>query len=113
MSALYEQSGVIVRPSVSGDRYGNKKRDYGDTADRIPIDEINVQPAGGSSEDTDDKQITVTGYLLVSSPGTMPDLRETDRLEVDGMTLEVTGKVGRWPVPAGVRHIEAQLKEVT
>lgn len=42
----------------------------------------------------------------------MPDLRETDRVEFDGQTLQVTGKVGRWPVPAGVRHIEAQLKEV-
>ncbi|MGW4728851.1 hypothetical protein ACWEQC_06670 [Streptomyces shenzhenensis] len=113
MSALYEQSGVIVRPAASTDRYGNAKRDYGAAADRIAITQINVQPAGGSTEDTDDKQVTVTGYLLVSAPGTMPDFRETDRLEVDGMTLEVTGRVGRWPVPAGVRHIEARLKEVT
>ncbi|MFI1723938.1 hypothetical protein [Streptomyces sp. NPDC020489] len=115
MSVLYGQSGVIIRPAGSGDRYGNKKRDYGPEAERIPLTQINVQPSGGSSEDTDDKQVTVTGWLLISAPGTMPDLRETDRLEVDGIegVLEVTGKVGRWPVPADIRHIEAQLKEVT
>ena len=112
MSVLYEQSGVIVRPAVTTDRYGNAKADWGAAAERIPIVQISVQPSGGSSEDTDDKQLTVTGWLLMSAPGTLPDLRETDRVEVDGMTLEVTGKVGRWPVPAGVRHIEAQLKEV-
>ncbi|MDT7847195.1 hypothetical protein [Streptomyces justiciae] len=113
MSTLYVQSGVIVRPAVAEDQYGNKKKDYGDAAERIPVDQINVQPSGGSSEDTDDKQVTVTGWLLISAPGTMPDIRETDRIEVDGQVLEVTGKVGRWPVPAGVRHVEAQLKEVS
>lgn len=113
MSVLYEQAGVIVRPAVTEDRYGNEQKDYGDAADRIPMDQVNVQPSGGSTEDTDDKQITVTGWLLISAPGTMPDLRETDRFEMDGLVLEVTGKVGRWPVPDGVRHIEAQLKEVS
>ncbi|MEU6376812.1 hypothetical protein [Streptomyces sp. NPDC046909] len=113
MSVLYEQSGVIIRPAVSEDRYGNKQKDYGDAAERIPVDQINVQPSGGSSEDTNDKQLTVTGWLLISAPGTMPDVRETDRIEVDGLVLEVTGKAGPWPVPHGIRHIEAQLKEVT
>ncbi|WP_435209562.1 hypothetical protein [Streptomyces sp. bgisy034] len=115
MSVLYEQSIVIVRPGSSTDEYGNEKPDWGDAAERITVDQVNVQPSGGSTEDTDDKQITVTGWLLISAPGTMPDLRETDRVEFDGAEkqLEVTGKVGRWPVPAGVRHIEAQLKEVS
>lgn len=113
MSALYEQSVVIVRAGTTTDRYGNTKQDWGATATRIPVDQVNVQPSGGSKEDTDDKQITVTGWLLISAPGTMPDLRETDRVEFDGLVLEVTGKVGRWPVPTAVRHIEAQLKEAS
>lgn len=112
MSVLYEQSAVIVRPAKKSDRYGNEQDDWGEAATRIPVDELNVQPGGGSREDTDDKQVTVTGWLLISAPGTMPDLRETDRIEFDGLVLEVTGKIGRWPVPEGVRHIEAQLKEV-
>jgi hypothetical protein len=112
VSVLYGQSVVIVRPGYGKDRYGNDKPDWGDGAGRIPVDQVNVQPSGGSREDTDDKQVTVTGWLLISAPGTMPDLRETDRVEFDGLVLEVTGKIGRWPVPEGVRHIEAQLKEV-
>lgn len=112
MSVLYEQSIVIVRPATGTDRYGNERAAWGPGAERIPVDLVNVQPSGGSKEDTDDKQVTVTGWLLISAPGTMPDLRETDRVEFDGLTLEVTGKVGRWPVPDAVRHIEAQLKEV-
>lgn len=112
MSILYVQSGVIIRPALVADPYGNEKRDYGQAATRIPVSRLNIQPAGGSAEDNDDKQITVTGWLLVSAPGTMPDLRQTDRFEFDGLVCEVTGKVGRWPVPASLRHIEAQLKEV-
>ncbi|WP_405925413.1 hypothetical protein [Streptomyces sp. NBC_00035] len=110
--SLYEQSGVIIRPATTTDRYGNKKRDYGDAAERIPVEQLNVQPSGGSTEDTDDKQVTVTGWLLISAPGTTPDLRETDRIEVDGQVLEVTGKPVRWPSPYEMLHIEAQLKEV-
>ncbi|MFF3928565.1 hypothetical protein [Streptomyces hirsutus] len=112
MSVLYEQSVVIIRPAVTTDRYGNKKKDYGAAAERIPVGRVNVQPAGGSSEDTDGKQLVVTGWLLISAPGTMPDLRDTDRVEFDGQVLEVTGKVGRWPVPESIRHIEAELTEV-
>ncbi|MEU2780531.1 hypothetical protein [Streptomyces sp. NPDC007110] len=113
MSVLYEQSVVIIRPATAEDEYGNNRPDWGDAAERIPVDQVNVQPNGGSSEDTDDKQVTVTGWLLISAPGNMPDLRETDRIEFDGLELEVVGKVGRWPVPAGIRHIEAQLREVS
>ncbi|MEU4169442.1 hypothetical protein AB0F46_21525 [Streptomyces sp. NPDC026665] len=111
--SLYEQTGVIVRPTSSKDRYGTERDQWGAAAERIPIEQINVQPAGGSSEDNADRHVVVTGWLLISAPGTMPDLRDTDRLEVDGLVLEVTGKVGRWPTPVGMRHIEAQLKEVS
>lgn len=113
MSVLYGQSVTVVRAGTLEDEYGNTRPDWGDAAERIPVDRVNVQPSGGSSEDTDDKQVTVTGWLLISAPGTMPDLRETDRIEFDGMQLEVVGKVGRWPVPASIQHIEAQLKEVS
>lgn len=112
MSVLYEQSAVIVRPAVATDRYGNKKYDYGAAAARTPVEQLNIQPSGGSKEDTEDRQVTVTGWLLISAPGTLPDLKDTDRVEFDGLVCEVTGKVGRWPVPTAIRHIEAQLKEV-
>ncbi|MEU6661258.1 hypothetical protein [Streptomyces sp. NPDC046821] len=110
---LYLQAIVIVRPGVIEDEYGNTKADWGSGATRTPVGGVNVQPAGGSSEDTDDKQLTVTGWRLYTPRRMDLDLRETDRVEFDGMTLQVTGKVARWPAPGGgVHHIEADLQEV-
>lgn len=110
---LYLQSVTIVRPGTATDAYNNEKPDWGAGATRTPVDRINVQPQGGSSEDTDDKQLTVTGWGLFTPRGMDLDLRETDRVEFDGMTLQVVGKVGRWPAPGGgVHHIEASLREV-
>lgn len=112
MSLLYTQSITIVRPGTATDEYGNARPDWGDPL-RIPVSGVNVQPQGDSSEDTDDRQVTVTGWRLYTPRGTDLDLRETDRVEVDGMTLQVTGKVARWPAPGGgVHHIEADLQEV-
>lgn len=109
---LYLQSITIVRPGTSTDDYGNERPDW-DDAVRVPVSGVNVQPKGSSVEDTDDKQMTITGWGLYTPRGMDLDLRETDRVEFDGMTLQVVGKVGRWPAPGGgVHHIEADLREV-
>ncbi|HEY9370370.1 hypothetical protein [Streptomyces sp.] len=110
---LFLQSITIVRPATVTDEYGNEQDDWGPGATRIPVDGVNVQPQGGSVEDTDDRQVTVTGWRLYTPRRMDLDLRETDRIESDGMTLQVTGEVARWPAPGGgVHHIEADLKEV-
>lgn len=110
---LYLQSIAIVRPGTATDEYGNERPDWGAGAVRTLVDGVNVQPAGASSEDTDDRQLTVTGWRLYTPRGMDLDLRETDRIEHDGMTLQVVGKVARWPAPGGgVHHIEADLQEV-
>lgn len=110
---LYLQSIVIVRSGTLTDEYGNERPDWGSGATRTPVSGVNVQPSGGSLEDTDDKQITMTGWRLYSPRGVDLDLRETDRVEFDGMTLQVAGKVARWPAPGGgVHHVEADLREV-
>ncbi|GGM04763.1 hypothetical protein GCM10010099_21100 [Streptomyces cinereus] len=109
---LYLQSITIVRAGTTEDEYGNERPDWDDPL-RTPVSGVNVQPQGGSTEDTDDKQLTVTGWRLYTPRGMDLDLRETDRVEVDGMTLQVVGKVARWPAPGGgVHHIEADLREV-
>jgi hypothetical protein len=110
---LYEQSITIVRPGSAQDEYGNEKDDWGAGADRITVDGVNVQPMGGSSEDTDDRQVVVTGWRLFTPRGMDLDLRETDRVEAWGTTMQVIGKVARWPAPGGgVHHVEADLQEV-
>lgn len=109
---LYEQSITVLRATSAPDRYGNNKPGWSDPV-RTPVRGVNVQPQGGSSEDTDDKQVTVTGWRLFTPRGMDLDLRETDRVEFDGTVLQVVGKVARWPAPGGgVHHIEADLREV-
>lgn len=110
---LYEQSITIVRPGKTTDEYGNVQPDWGAGATRIPVSGVNVQPVGGSNEDTDDKQVTVTGWRLYTPRRMDLDLRETDRVTLDGLTLQMAGKARRWPAPGGgVHHIEADLSEV-
>lgn len=110
---LYEQSLTIVRPGVAVDEYGNSRPDWGAGVTRTPVTGVNVQPSGGSTEDTDDKQLTVTGWRLFTPRGMDLDLRETDRVEAEGAVMQVVGKVARWPSPGGgVHHVEADLREV-
>jgi hypothetical protein len=110
---MYLQEIVIVRAGTTTDRYGNAQPDWGAGVTRIPVSGVNVQPSGGSTEDSDDKQVTVTGWRLYTPRGMDLDLRETDRVEAWGTTMQVVGKVARWPAPGGgVHHIEADLREV-
>lgn len=113
---MFYQFFTRVRAPLVEDRYRNKKRDW-DNAEHTEMTGVNIQPAGvpvRSEEETDDRQTTVTAWNLQTSEGVDLDLLETDRILFDGMTLEVDGKVGRWPDPfgPGVHHVEARLKEV-
>lgn len=113
---MFYQSVVRVRAPLVTDRYGNRKRDWGN-AEHINVSGVNVQPSpsrSDSSEETLDRQTTVTGWVLQTAEGVDLDLLATDRIQYDGMTLEVEGKVERWPDPfgPGVHHVEARLKEV-
>jgi hypothetical protein len=113
---MFNQSFTRLRAPLVEDRYKNRKRDW-DHAQHTLVTGVNIQPAGvpvRSEEDTTDRQTTVTAWNLQTPEGIDLDLLETDRIEYDGMTLEVDGKVGRWPDPftGGVHHVEARLKEV-
>lgn len=113
MTLLFYQTVAVVRAPLTADRYGNQVRDW-ENATRTTVTGVNVQPAT-SEEATDDRQVSVSGWEMQTSEGVDLDLLATDRVEYDGMTLEVVGKVGRWPSPwgPGVHHVEARLKEVS
>lgn len=116
MSLLFHQTFVRVRATLVEDRYKNKKRDW-DNAAREEFRGVNIQPVGAgrqAAEENDDRLTLVTGWVLQTPEGVDLDLQATDRVEFDGMTLEVEGKVGRWPDPfgPGVHHVEARLKEI-
>ncbi|MEU8525256.1 hypothetical protein AB0C77_06585 [Streptomyces sp. NPDC048629] len=109
---LYLQSITILRAGSAADEYGNERPNWANPV-RTSVSGVNVQPSGGSIEDTDDKQLTVTGWRLYTPRGMDLDLRETDRVEAEGTVMQVIGKVARWPAPGGgVHHIEADLREV-
>ncbi len=109
---LYEQSIVIVRAGQLTDAYGNSRPDWA-AAERTTVAGVNVQPQGGSIEDTDDRQVTVTGWRLFTPRGMDLDLLATDRIEAWDTTMQVVGKIARWPAPVGgVHHVEADLREV-
>ena len=114
MSRHYGHSIVRVRAPEVVDRYQNRKRDWA-AAVRTTLVGVNVQPAGSppaSDEDSVGRQTTVTGWRLYTPRGMDVDLLETDRVEYEGMVLEVDGKVGRWRVGGKVHHVEVSLREV-
>lgn len=115
MSLLYNDSIEVLRAPLAANRYRDEKRNW-DAAAATPYSGVNMQPEQvplDSTEHTDDRQTTVTRYLLITRRGMDIDLLETDRVAFAGMTLEVDGKVGRWPAAGGgLHHVEARLKEV-
>ncbi|MBW1600894.1 hypothetical protein JJV70_02005 [Streptomyces sp. JJ66] len=114
MSGLHRQAVTIVRAPLITDRYGSERRDWANAV-RTLVSGVEVQPAAApaaSQEDTIDRQTAVTGWRLYTRRGVDVDLLETDRVEYDGMTLEVDGKIGRWRMGGRVHHVEAELKEI-
>lgn len=114
MSRHYQHTIVRVRAPLEENRYRDRKRDWGN-ADRLTVAGVNVQPAGSpprSEEESVGRQTTVTEWRLSTPRGMDLDLVETDRVEYEGMTLEVDGKVGRWRVAGRIHHVEAALREV-
>lgn len=115
MSGLYRQTVVVLRAPLVADRYGNKVPDW-ENAARTTVERVNLQPASSpsdSDEDTENRQLTVTGWQLSTPRGVDLDLLETDRIVYGDLVLEVAGKVGRWETGGRVHHVEASLKEVS
>jgi hypothetical protein len=114
VSLLYNDSIEVLRAPLAANRYRDEKRDW-DAATSTPYDGVNMQPLQvpvESTEYTEDRQTTVTRYLLITRPGTDIDLLATDRVAFGGMILRVDGDVGRWPAPS-VRHVEARLVRIS
>ncbi|MBA9050783.1 MULTISPECIES: hypothetical protein [Streptomyces] len=110
---LYADTVTRVRAPYKTDKYGNTftERDWAHAV-RTAVSGVSFQP-DVSTEATGDRPSVITGYRLISRKGVDVDLLPTDRIEADGMTLEVDGKVGRFRVAGRVHHIEARLKEVS
>lgn len=111
MSALTADSVVILRAAYVVDKYGNPSsvRDWAN-ATRTTVSRVSVQPYT-QNEEIGDRTATITQWRLFTRSSI--DLLATDRIEYDGMTLEVEGEVGRWRFAGRVHHVEAQLRRVS
>lgn len=113
MSLLQADTVVIVRAPFKVDKYGNTSavRDWAN-ATRTTVARVSVQP-DVSVEATGDRASVVTGWRLITGKGRDFPALPGDRIEYEGMTLEVDGEVGRFRMGSRVHHVEARLKRVT
>lgn len=113
MSALFADTVALVRAPLVVDKYGNvtSQRDWAH-ATRTVYSGVSVQP-DVSSEDTGDRFTVITGWQLRTPKGRDFPALPSDRVEYDGMTLEVDGEVGRYRMAGRVHHVELRLKRVS
>lgn len=113
---IFYQSIVRVRAGTRTDRGGNTMPDWSPEAvSRLSIDRVSVQPNTQEETTGPERGAVATGWRVLSEPGVDADVRATDRVEWDGMTLEVVGEVARWPDPldGGVHHVEFTMSRAT
>ena len=113
---IWDQSVVRVRPGVRTDRGGNQVPDWAaPAATTTTIERLSVQPVVQSEQPDADRTSVITGWRVLSAPGTDVDIRSGDRVEYDGLTCEVQGEVGRWrdPLTGGIHHVEWQMRRST
>jgi hypothetical protein len=113
---MFNQSLVRVRAGERTDRGGNTVKDWSPAAvSRLTVDQVNIQPSIQQESVDEQRNAVVTGWHVQSAEDTAPDIRADDRIEWDGMTLEVDGEVARWPdlFTDVVHHIEFEMKRAT
>ena len=113
---MFNQTLVRVRAGEKIDRGGNTVKDWSPGAvSRLTVEQVNIQPSIQRETLDEQRNETVTGWHVQSAEGTNPDIRFSDRIEWDGMTLEVDGEVARWPelFTDAVHHIEFEMKRAT
>ncbi|MFI5685902.1 hypothetical protein [Streptomyces sp. NPDC051636] len=107
---------VRVRAGTRTDRGGNQVKDWSpDKVNRLPVDQLNIQPATQNEDQDATRTAVVTGWHVQSAEGTHPDITAADRLEWKGMTLEVQGEVAEWsdPLTGEPHHIEFTMIRAT
>jgi hypothetical protein len=79
------------------------------------IGDVSVQPTVQDEDPDDTRTAVVTGWHVLSAPGTAPDVRSSDRIEFGGLTCEVIGEVAAWPDPldGGTHHVEWSMRRTT
>lgn len=114
----FDQSAVRVRAGRKSDR-GNPDSTVLDwspgAVTRVTLERLNIQPSVQTESTDAERSPVITGWRVQSDEGVDLDVTAQDRIEWDGMLLDVEGEIARWPDPlgAGVHHVEFNLKRVT
>lgn len=98
-----------VRPASTTDRYGDVVLDYGAAATRTAIKAWIDQAGLVREQPSDGRNPIEGGWKLITNH---QDLDADDRIEWDGKPFDMDGPA--WPVhtPAGLHHLEANLRRV-
>lgn len=109
---IFHDTVVDVRPGTRTDRGGNTVEDWSNPT-RTTIEQVSVQPTDQAETVTAQRSAAVSGWQVISAPGTDPDVRAGDRIEWQGMTLEVIGEVARWDPDGPTHHVEFTMSRAT
>lgn len=110
---IFGQSVVRIRAGVRTNRAGDQVADWTPAAvDRLAVDRLSVQPSTQVEEVDGVSDVRITGYRVLSEPGTTPDVTGLDRIEYGGHVYAVQGEVALWPDPDGADHIELRMRRV-
>jgi hypothetical protein len=110
---IFNESVTVVRAGSRVDRGGNTVPDWSPGAvTRHAVTRVSVQPNTQNEQADPTRNAIVTGWRVYTMPGTDADVLATDRIEWDGMTLEVVGEVARWkdPIGGGIHHVEFTMQ---
>lgn len=113
---MFDQTVTRVRAGTTTDRGGNTIPDWSEGAvDRLTVSGLSVQPSVQTEATDPTRTAVVTGWHVLSQPGTAPDVTSADRIEFGGLMCEVLGEVAAWPDPlgSGVHHIEFSMQRAT
>jgi hypothetical protein len=113
---MFDQSGIRIRAGTRTDRSGNTVPDWSPGAvDRLTIGNLSIQPATQTETADATRTAVVTGWHVLSAPGTDPDITAADRFEWGGLTCQIVGEVARWPDPVDgtVHHTEWTMRRTT
>lgn len=113
---FFDQELVRVRAGTRTDRGGNVVENWAPEAvTRLTLEHISVQPASQVEVTTAERTALVTGWRAQSEPDTNPDVQARDRIEWNGLILQVVGEIARWtdPISGAVHHAEWAMSRTT
>lgn len=109
--ALMPLSATILRRAATSDGAGGQTQTWAASSTGVPCSATalggGASGIGGGERDSEGRWEVAVAYRLAMPPST--DVRASDRVQVSGITLEVTAVVPRW----GIGTLKVEAAQVT